>query len=107
MIFDKDGWLVRQKIKTIILHNENHDRLYDKVSNAIIDTLKYSPYKHVSRSKIKGDLKRIPLNESNYKGEKFKEWNVIGSGALSLIGKSIKTGKIIIIKILIPKVSKN
>ena len=107
--FDKDGWIVSQKVKSRVVHEEDHDRLYDGTSNSILIYTKseYTSYKQISRNKSKGDLKCVPLNETKYKGKKFEEWNIIDSGALALIGKSVKTGKTIILKILIPKVLKN
>ena len=107
--FDKDGWFTKQVVKIEIKHENDHDRFYPKVKSileSILDSYrsKYSIRDHTThKNYVKEDLHIISLHKTNYKGKKYKEWNKKGSGALAIISKSIKSGKILIIKILIPK----
>lgn len=106
--FDKDGWFAKQVIKIEIKHEKDHDRLYSKVKPVLdCDKSKYSVHDHTThKNYVKEDLCVVPLCETKYKGKKYKEWNKEGSGALAIISKSIKSGNILIIKILIPKQKK-
>ena len=104
--FDEDGWFIKQKINMKIDHGDNN--LYPDKENRTItleyDKTKYMIHGHTTHKEtIEGILQIIPFYRSNYKGKKFVEWYIKGSGALAIIGKLKKTNKETIIKILIPK----
>jgi len=103
--FDEDGWFVGQKVKLKINHEHDHDRLYQKEKSVLnYDKSKYTIYNHTThKNRVENGLKIVPLHETKYNGEKHKEWNKKGSGALAIIGKSTKSDRMLIIKILIPK----
>lgn len=107
--FDKDGWFVNQVVKIEVKHEDDHERLYPKVKSVLESILegyksKYSIRDHTThKNYVKDDLHVVPLHETKYKGNKYEKWNKEGSNALAIISKSIKFGKILIIKILIPK----
>ena len=107
--FDKDGWFTKQVVKIEVKHENDHDRFYPKIKSileSILDSYrsKYFIRDHTThKNYIEEDLHIISLHKTNYKGKKYKEWNKEGSGALAIISKSIKSGNILIIKILIPK----
>ena len=103
--FDKDGWFIKQIVKIEVKHEDDHDRFYPKVKSVLeYDKSKYSIHDHTTyKNYDEKDLCIVPLYETNYKGKKYKEWNKESSGALAIVNKLIKSGKILIIKILIPK----
>ena len=103
--FDKRGWFVGQVIKMKVTHEDDHDRLYYDVKSSIkYDKSKYVTHGYTTqKNKVKGDLQIVPFHEIKYNGARFKEWYKEHSGALAIIGKSVKTGATVIVKILIPK----
>ena len=107
-MFDKDGWIIAQKVKSKIVHEDDHDRFLVDIEPIIeYDISEYFSHTQTTKDKINGVLKVVPLSETKYKGKKFEKWNKIGSGALALIGKSANNDKMIVFKVLIPKKTKN
>ena len=103
--FDKDGWIVGQVVKTVINHEYDHDRFYyDVKSSEKYDKSKYTIHDHTTHMNYEEDLQIVPLCDTSYSGKKYEEWNKKGSGALALIGKSTRSNKMLVVKILIPKI---
>ena len=104
--FDKDGWIIKQVINMKIEHKNDHDRLYPKTVLEY-DKSKFIVHMHdTQKNKVDGILKVVPFHETKYRGKKYEEWYKKDSGALAVVSKSIKSNKMIIVRILIPKSSK-
>jgi len=106
--FDKNGWFIGQKINTKIQHEDYHIDLYPKTEEKRVilpdyDKSKYKMYGHTNVNLVEGVLKIVSFYQTKYKGSKFSEWYKKDSGALAIVGKSIKTKKTSIVKILILK----